>query len=269
MVKSSYVLAALSAFFLGTGLAHAAGSDSDMFEIGIEGEDYHYSEPNYADLEGGSFGVNATYTYKWSNQLVFKANVIADFGQLHYSSNGSGSSDDTTLYEQDYRALIGQEFPFGKHNTVLPYLGLGFRMLFDADGDKLTTAGAVGYDRRSEYLYIPLGATFDFKAGDWRIMPNAEFDVLVHGWQTSYLRDIGFDQNLTNDQSSGYGVRGSLMFKPPINFYNLTIGPYVRYWSIGASNQQVLTVGGGIPAGYGQEPDNNTLETGLQATIRF
>ena len=266
MYKSA--LAAATVILLLAGSSQAKGIDGDSFEFGIEGADYHYSEPNFARLDGGSFGANATYTYKWSNDLVFKANVIADFGTLHYSSNGAGTSDDTDLYTQDYRALFGKELPFGRHNTVLPYIGLGFRMLFDADGDQLTSAGAVGYDRRSEYLYIPLGATFDFKLGSWRILPTAEYDYLIHGWQTSYLRDIGYDQNLTNDQTHGYGLRGSLMVKPPIDFYNLTVGPYVRYWNIGQSNLQALTVGG-VNAGYGFEPQNETTEVGLLASIRF
>lgn len=248
--------------------AAAKGTDTDSFEIGLEGGDYHYSEPNFARLDGAEFGLDATYAYKWSDGLVFKANVIADFGSLDYASNGTGTSSGTTLYEQDYRALFGDQLQFGRYNTVLPYIGLGFRMLFDGNGEQISSTGNFGYDRRSEYLYVPLGATFDFKLGSWRIMPTAEYDYLIHGWQTSYLRDLGFDQNLENDQTHGYGLRGDLMFKPPINFYNLTVGPYVRYWNIGESNQQPLSVGG-VPAGYALEPQNETTEVGLRASIRF
>ena len=79
---------------------------------------------------------------------------------------------------------------------------------------------------------------------------------------------LGFDQNLQNDQTHGYGLRGDLMFKPPINFYNLTVGPYVRYWNIGESNAAPLTVGG-APAGYGLEPQNETTEVGLRASVKF
>jgi hypothetical protein len=266
MLKIAAVLVALG--LLSAGAAAAKGTDSDSFEIGLEGGDYHYAEPNFAKLDGAEFGLNATYAYKWSNDLVFKANVIADFGSLNYSSNGSGTSSGTTLYEQDYRAMIGDQLQFGRYNTVLPYIGLGFRMLFNGNGEQVTSTGAIGYDRRSEYLYIPLGATFDFKAGSWRIMPTAEYDYLIHGWQTSYLRDLGFDQNLTNDQTHGYGLRGDIMLKPPIDFYNLTVGPYLRYWNIGESNAKPLSVGG-VPVGYGLEPQNETTEVGLRASIRF
>ena len=96
----------------------------------------------------------------------------------------------------------------------------------------VTDAGFSGYDRRSQYLYIPIGASMDLKWRDWGFRPTAEFDYFVHGWQESYLRDVGYDNNLGNDQSAGYGLRGSIMFAPPVDFHNFSFGPYVRYWNI-------------------------------------
>jgi hypothetical protein len=241
---------------------------SDSFEIGIQGEYYQYREPDFAKLDGPGFGVDGTYTYNWDNWFV-RANALVAFYNLDYSSNGTGSQSGIYAYKPDLRGMFGYTFKLDKKgSTVAPYLGIGYRMLFDADGEKLTSTGAVGYDRRSQYLYAPIGVGFAFNAGHWGFRTYGEYDFLLQGWQTSYFSDLGFDNNLTNKQNAGYGLRAGFMVAPPVDFHNLSIGPYMRYWNIHESDVQNLYFGG-VPVASGLEPQNNTLEYGLEASIRF
>ncbi len=266
----SRAAAALGLVLLMVGSAHAAPSDkavvTDTFEIGLEGESYQYREPTLDHLIGEGIGLNGTYTLgidKW----FFKANVIADFYNLDYDSNGTGSKSGTNDYMQDYRVLFGRQFGINRTSKLLPYIGFGFRELFDSD-KAATSNGALGYDRRSEYLYIPIGASYEFHAGRWGLKPTAEYDYFIHGYQTTYLSDTGLDNNLHNDQTAGYGVRAEFMVTPPIGFYNFTFGPYLRYWSIHDSNVQPVYQGG-VEVGEGLEPANNTTEIGLRTSLKF
>ena len=261
--------ALIAGLVLMSGVAHANISRtniSDTFEIGLEGEDYQYREPDLDKDVGGGAGLNATYQLN-INKYFLRANVIADFFDLDYSSNGTGSKSGDTDYLQDYRLMFGRGFSLGKQSSLQPYLGIGFRVLFDS-GKASTSTGAYGYDRRSEYLYIPVGLTYNFMVGRWGLAPTAEYDYFVQGYQTSYFRDSGFDNNLENHQNAGYGVRADFMVTPPIDFYHFTFGPYFRYWNIHDSDIQTLYYGG-VAVETGLEPANNTTEIGLRTSFRF
>jgi hypothetical protein len=267
----SRIAALATGILLVSSAANAASSFSrvnisDSFTIGIEGESYQYREPNLDEDIGGGLGLNGTYQLNLDKWFV-RANIIAEFYDLDYSSNGTGSKNGDTDYMQDYRLMFGRAFGISHSSNLSPYFGIGFRVLFDS-GKAATSSGAVGYDRRSEYLYIPVGATYNFKAWGWGMAPTAEYDYFVQGFQTSYLRDDGFDNNLYNHQNVGYGVRADFMVTPPVDFYNFSFGPYLRYWSIHDSDIQTL-YSGGVAVETGLEPANNTTEVGLRATFRF
>ncbi len=241
---------------------------SDSFEIGIEGEQYAYREPLFAKLQGYGFGINGTYQFN-INQYFLRANILADFLNVDYSSDGTGTINGQSDYEQDYRGMFGYNFNLGRNQGYLaPYFGIGFRVLFDAGGGAITSTGASAYDRRSEYLYIPLGASYSFKAGDWRLKPMAEYDLFLAGWQTTYLSDLGADNNLLNHQAGGFGARAEFTIAPPVDFENFQFGPYFRYWNIHESDVQPIYFGG-VLGGYGLEPKNNTTEVGIRTSLKF
>ena len=252
---------------LADNISHSEFTDS--FEIGVEGEKYSYREPLFAKLDGYGFGINGTYQFNIDHSYFFRANVLADFLNVDYSSDGTGSFNGQTDYEQDYRGMFGYNFKLGGNSGYLaPYFGVGFRVLFDAGATDVTTTGAVGYDRRSEYLYLPIGASYSFKAGNWRLKPTAEYDLFIEGYQTTYLRDLGADNNLENHQGGGFGVRADFMVAPPVDFYNFSFGPYFRYWNIAESDVQPIYFGG-VEGGAGLEPKNNTFEAGIRTSIKF
>ena len=93
-----------------------------------------------------------------------------------------------------------------------------------------------------------------------------EYDQLLAGTQVSSLSDVGGGySDVTNKQSSGYGLRMSVMYQRN----KWAVGPYVYYWNIGQSDI-VPEIKNGVPTGSGLiEPENNTIEFGLKASQQF
>ncbi len=246
--------------------APTAAQTRPGFEIGPEIYYYQYEEPDFAKLEGGFAAVNGSYTFK-SERLFLTLNGILGAGYLDYSSRGTGSYSGTWNYMSDLRALGGIDITLRDGLVASPYAGLGYRLLFDDSGGTVSGTGARGYDRLSQYVYLPLGVTLGIAVGNWTVRPNAEFDLLLHGWQTSYLStaDSRFNDP-TNDQHHGFGIRASVLAEMPTRFGHLSFGPFVRYWNIRTSEPATITVRG-TPAGVGYEPGNHTIEAG--GTVKF
>ena len=255
-----------------TGAAHAASSASHVnisntFELGVEGEYYQYREPTLDNMTGPGGGINLQDTLSIGSYFL-RANVILDYFDLKYTSNGTGSDNSNSNYLQDYRFMFGGTIPISHEEYLQPYIGFGYRVLFDAGQGSVTNTGAYGYDRRSEYLYIPIGLGARFHLGGWGLLPTVEYDYFIEGYQTTSLTDLGADNDLTNKQNNGYGVRADFMVEPPINFYHFAIGPYFRYWNISNSVPETIYYGG-VATETGIEPTNNTTEIGIRASVKF
>jgi hypothetical protein len=199
--------------------------------------------------------------------LFLTLNGILGAGYVDYSSRSTGSYSGTWNYMGDFRVLGGTDFTLRSGLVASPYTGLGYRLLLDDSSGAVSSTGARGYDRLSQYLYLPVGVTFGIAVGDWTLKPNAEFDLLLHGWQTSYLStaDSRFNDP-TNDQNHGFGIRAGLLAEMPTRFGRLSFGPFVRYWNIRSSDPETITFRG-TPVGTGYEPGNHTIEAG--GTVRF
>ena len=125
-----------------------------------------------------------------------------------------------------------------------------------------------GYDRESNYLYLPMGAMATCMRGnEWLHNPKLEFDLLLYGKQESHLSDIaGLGlSDVTNQQHSGYCFRFSYGFLKKYDTNNVVIEPFLRYWYIDDSEAK------SIPgtALVGLEPENKTLELGIRFIWRF
>src|SRR6266852_9336325 len=81
----------------------------------------------------------------------------------------------------------------------------------------------------------------------------------------TYLSQDGANGDLTNKQTHGYGLRGTLLAETGTPWGRIAFGPFVRYWNIGESKPAFVTFAG-VPV-EGFEPHNKTLEAG--ATLRF
>ena len=172
-----------------------------------------------------------------------------------------GSLSDGTPYKIDnisdnsgeFRLLLGMDFPKATAVDTI-YTGVGNRFLNDDGG-----SDPAGYDRRANYIYLPLGfTTLRNLTGNWLMSANAEFDVLITGNQTSSLGDFGYG-TIHNKQNSGYGMRGSVGFEYTGKDMDVSIEPFIRYWNIADSE---------VVRGW-YEPKNNATEIGLDFIFRF
>jgi len=220
---------------------------------GIVGS-YTFRDPR----DDGASLLDAGETEATSGSLLRFEGRLA-FGEVDYDGSfmdgtplSTSGSDDLLV---DIRLLGGREWrPARLINAA--YLGLGYRYLNDDSSEQIG-----GYERESNYLYVPLGARKDFDlAGRWDLALTGEFDVLIVGRQISHLRDVDPDlPDVRNWQWPGFGAGLSLELGHHNEKLDLALAPFLRYWWIAESD---------LSQGY-YEPENNTFEYGLSFMLRF
>lgn len=235
-------------------------------EAGVETYYFKYKEPSVMREQGVFSGVTGAYTYH--NGIMLKAEGRGAIGQVDYKNSGTlDNIDDFTL---EFRGLGGYDLDVFTATVVTPYIGLGYRYLNDDSKGKITSTGAAGYERESNYLYTPIGIeTLTELNNRWFFGVNLEYDYFWKGVQKSHLSDVdrGFN-DLENDQNKGYGVRGSIKLVMKGERLDFVIEPFVRYWNIDKSEEQNLSFSG-VLVGFGYEPKNHTIESGLKLGVGF
>jgi len=220
--------------------------------------------------EGTLYGVVGAYTFREDGQSSL-ARFGADpndaltlegrfsFGEVDYDGSYMDgtplSTDGIDDFLFDIRLLWSREQPAAKiFNCV--YAGLGYRYLND---DSSGQPG--GYERESNYLYVPVGTRKDWRwKPRWRLSLTGEFDVLLVGRQISHLSDADPTlPDIRNWQWPGFGGLLSLELQHKGHNVDLGVAPFVRYWWIDEST---------VSDGY-YEPKNNTIEYGLSFVFRF
>ncbi len=247
---------------------------------------FKYEEPDFMKQTGPLFGVYAEYAMRtpendkvrsleellasYKNNYMFGIEGQFLGGQVDYDSQSTGSLDNINEYLFEIRALAGYDFPVGEATVLTPYVGIGYRYLDDNMGGKLSTTGAAGYDRESQYVYMPFGfKTATPLKGPWSLGLNVEYDLFLDGTQKSHLEDVSSTlSTLENDQNNGYGVRGSVQLGYQASAWNLLVEPFIRYWNVDESNIAVITCGG-TPCAAGYEPNNESTEYGVKVGTRF
>ena len=237
------------------------GAQGSKGEIGTELHYFKYEEPDIMDETGFMFGVYGEYTYRIRENTriekmadifnggntvnAFTAEGKFSFGQVDYSSTSTGTIDGINDFLTEVRLLAGYDVPAGTESLVTPYIGLGHRYWVDMLGGKTSTTGHAGYDRESNYLYLPLGVNVGVPLqSGWSVGLNAEFDVFLWGQQKSHLEDVSSALNtLENDQNDGWGIRGALTVKKEMEGIALVVEPFIRYWSIEDSDIGTVTCG--------------------------
>lgn len=241
---------------------------------------FEYEEPGLMREKGLFYGAHLDYMYLMrpdpedpktpfgERVKKFFIGVESRFaaGRVDYESNGTGSIDDVSDYAIEVRGIYGFEWAIFKSMSVSPYFGLGYRYLNDDSGGRQTTTGHLGYERESNYLYLPLGARLSLPIFKKTLIGGAvEFDVFLSGKQRSHLGDVisGYEV-VENRQKSGYGGRASVFIRQEFKAVDIFVEPYIRYWDIDDSE---ITVGSGSIAWI--EPENHTIEAGLKLGVRF
>jgi len=243
------------------------------WEIGPEVYYFRYIEPHVMEDNGLFYGAVASYTYRGWVPASLEQPLLEDkglirlegrfaSGQVDYDgalSNGTPytmNDIDDSVFET--RLLLGVE-ELDQDWLASLYTGFGYRYLNDD-----SSFDPAGYERESNYLYIPLGYRLDGSLQDgWSWGGGLEADFLLRGKQISHLSDVGL-LNVENHQKKGYGLRASLRFQNRIGKGIFIIEPFIRHWDIDKS--ELSHFGSGL---YGIEPENKTTEFGLQLVWKF
>ncbi len=246
----------------------ALGFSEQVRELGTEIAHITYKEPGVMKEKGMMYGIVGSYAYH--DNVMLKAEGNFSYGQVKYDGGLSDGTPYTTDGIDDYllelRGLVGYDFSIGESMIFTPYVGLGYRYLYDRLGKD-----PYGYDRESNYLYSPIGiaATIPLRKG-WSIGPTVEYDIFLHGWQVSHFEDLNpIYDTVVNDQKKGYGIRGSLKIQKKAKKLDFLIEPFVRYWNIKQSETSAITILGTYVVGYGWEPKNNSTEIGCKLAVHF
>ena len=235
-------------------------------EITPEVYSFMYSEPEVMQEKGLMGGIGASYAYH--DNVMFKIEGRYFYGKVDYEN--SGNIDDIRDYGFEIRLLGGYDFKVTSSLTITPSIGFGYRYLKDDMGGRVSTTGAFGYSRESNYYYSPVGIeAVQMINKQWSVGAVVEYDFFWGGVQQSNLRDVDSSlSNVRNDQNSGYGLRGSFVVKRQAGWGYLAIEPFIRYWRIENSAEQIITQSG-IPVAIGVEPTNKTTEFGIKLGIGF
>jgi hypothetical protein len=240
--------------------------------LNFEISNIYYAEPDLMRNKGFMYGISSDYTYR-PNKFMFRMDGRLSLGNMNYWSNGTGTQSGIRDYNFETRFTVGYGLKAPKNTFITPFGGIGYRYLADLSGGMTTTSGASGYNRKSNYLYSPMGleAVFSIKSR-WTLGFTAEYDLFWHGWQFSELGSAfapytSSDWEAENNQRSGYGTRYSIKLNRKIGRYSYALEPYFRYWSIDDSDILRVTTWEGV---YGlQEPANTTKEWGMKFGIKF
>jgi hypothetical protein len=237
-----------------------------FLEITPEVYSFVYKEPDVMQEKGIMGGIAISYAYH--NDGMFKIEGRYFYGKVDYEN--SGTIDDIRDYGFEIRLLGGYDFKITDKLTITPSVGFGYRYLKDDMGGRVSSIGAVGYSREANYYYSPIGIeVVQVINPRWSVGAVLEYDYFWGGVQQSNLRDVdSSSSNLRNDQNSGYGLRASLVVKRQTGWGYLAIEPFIRYWRIENSAEQIITQSG-APSAIGWEPTNKTTEIGLKVGIGF
>jgi len=237
------------------------------WEIAPELSYIEYREPHVMSEKGPMFGIGVAYSYH--DGVMIKVAGRFSYGLVDYENSGHLNNIEDRIFE--FRALGGYDFKVSSSFTVTPFIGFGYRYLKDNMGGDITSTGAYGYDRESNYYYSPIGieAVYAFDKG-WSAGVILEYDYFWKGTQKSCESDIDAGYNdIKNDQDGGYGLRGSIIIKKQSDRVFYAIEPFIRYWHIDKSDVKNETYYGYDTGYVVWEPKNNSTEIGLKFMIGF
>lgn len=289
--KNSLKYLSILTFLIGFTL-HSSADDgradfsaiTHSYSFGIEATRYFYKEsdihqdrlvPKYGAVwmnhTGNLYGLNSSYRMTWKNTLFVQPEGRFIWGTHAYRTGRKkeiyGKAKNkipVILYEP--RLIVGGTFSLIDQIKVLPYIGLGYRFKSD-DGEEVKTqrGNRLAY-RKSNYVYVPLGASAEYLLNDtWSVSLKGEYDWIVKAWQYSRSNLTG---SKTFIQPNGYGIKGDVSVNYTYKTVKFSISPYVNYWNI--RNSQEKNIRGNDGEMYNtMEPYNITWESGIKLGVTF
>lgn len=244
------------------------------FGVFVDAQSYKYIEPSVMDIGGmmSGLGLNASY----SNHEVIQF-LTAEYMQGALTYNGetcniitgsctpltANSKDWYTFAEYYVKPIVGEDTDFV---STLDF-GLGYRFLHNRINS------ALGYTRKQSYIYLLAGASIEYKLSKlFKLYGSAHYRYLIRGFNTSYMQELGYDNNLNFMQKDGHGAKAIVGIKLDLERYNLNnyifIAAYFDWWSLEGSDIQMLYNQGANIANF-QEPKNNTQAFGVMIGTGF
>ncbi|MBK2123695.1 hypothetical protein [Fangia hongkongensis] len=225
---------------------------------------YKYAEPSLMNIQGPLVGIEGEYQYISTKNIVLWINGGFAFvnGRYDGSSVNLITLERTPLtfhndksYILNLSPKIGYRISFySKGVSLLPYIGAGYRYLYNNTTDNVEG----GYERISNYFYVPIGLQLTKVWNKWIWQSQIEFDIFAYGYQYS-----GTDGGFTNAQHDGYGANAYTLFGRKEHMLSWLIGPYIQYWNI----KQSEFAKGDTRTWY--EPENYTINTGVMVKFIF
>ncbi len=252
-------------------------------ELGGELSYFRYKEPNVMNDEGTMQSIYGFYAYRPQKEDLFYTDIVNlcraegryGWGQVDYAAENGAALNNIDDWSVELRGILGKEYIADPYQIEI-HSGFGYRYLNDDTSGRTSTVGSTtyyGYQRESNYYYIPIGFEFSGEADpQWSFAVSGEYDWLVYGLQKSHLSDGNRfistkNDDIENPQNHGFGLRGSLKVTRASAKTNLIFEPFFRYWNIEDSDVVSAFVDGAT--GNFIEPKNNTIEAGLNFGVQF
>ena len=247
---------------------------------------YFYKEPDiyqdpddrhayWMDDTGNLYGLNGSYRLTWKDTLFIQPEGRILYGKHDYRTGNKEIVNGKTknkisvlLYES--RLIVGGRIPAMNKLTISPYTGIGYRFKSD-DSEKVKYIDlrpnvrridndVLGYYRKSNYVYVPLGASVDYALNDtWLVSLKGEYDWIVKAWHYTRNSTV-MTKPSTNKQPNGYGLKGEASISYLYNKVKFSVSPYLNYWNIRNSKRS---------SDGGREPYNITWESGIKLGVTF
>lgn len=243
----------------------------DSHAIGLLGASYSYQEPSLGvNMHALNVGLEYQRTKIFSQDRFFVGEFAYATGPDNYSGSGNLV---IPKYYIDLKLSLGKDIFYDTY-VLSPYIGVGYRFLNQAGGGLLTSTDHYMYDRRSTYVYVPVGfrRRIAMQTGA-TVETRLEYDFLVAGNQFSGLsvaNNNGYTDagDVNNRQTTGYGLHASFMYQRPDGW---SFGPYWKYWNISTSDSATWTYkkNGTAYSVSAWEPANTTDEFGFKAMYKF
>ena len=217
------------------------------------------SAPFLFSLGIRNWGDHKSISQKRSSNWMALYTLEYSFGNIDYTSAGTGTMK-KEYYQSRLEYYISTISRVGA-NDLRPYIGLGYRDLLDDSGFKRSSTNHLGYDRLSQYYYIPIGAVWYLNE---KVSLKSQYNYFLEGKQISFLNEVlpnTYSVNPKNIQRIGWGI--DLTLRSKLNDKWSTYG-FFRSWNIEDSDSPACS-----PFIYCMEPKNQTHEIGAGISYNF
>ena len=264
-ISKNLIIASVSfAFYLQIALAAELTLDLSSYSYReVDQNDNFFMEDKSApflfSLGIRNWGDDKSILQKRSSNWMSLYTLEYSFGNIDYTSAGTGTMK-KEYYKGRLEYYISTISRVGA-NDLKPYIGLGYRDLLDDSGFKRSSTNHLGYDRLSQYYYIPIGAIWYIND---ELSLKSQYNHLLRGKQTSFLNEIlpnDYSTNPEKTQRFGWGI--DLTLRSKFNDRWSTYG-FFRSWNIEDSDLTSCS-----PLIYCIEPKNQTHEIGAGVSYNF